>query len=163
MKKCVEIIKQTFVRLFADVKNMKWLLLLGFIYWGTVQLKLHRFCPLVQIVGFPCPGCGVTRGVTSILLFRYREAFSYNPTAFIWVLFFIYCFIYRYVLGRKIPNLKNIFIVLVVIMTLVYIYRMYNYFPSDKPLEFNEKNTLGHIIPGYNEYILNWISNLRVR
>jgi hypothetical protein len=40
-------------------------------------------CPLRTVTGVPCPFCGMTRGVTSIVHGQVSAAFWYNPGAFL--------------------------------------------------------------------------------
>jgi hypothetical protein len=40
-------------------------------------------CPLRTFTGIPCPFCGMTRGVTSLVHGQLSAAFSYNPGAFL--------------------------------------------------------------------------------
>jgi Protein of unknown function (DUF2752) len=40
-------------------------------------------CPLRTLTGIPCPFCGMTRGVTSLVHGHLSAAFSYNPGAFL--------------------------------------------------------------------------------
>lgn len=157
MKKVYTIVIDAIKLIFKDLWELKWLILIFGAYVGTVKLGLHRFCPLVQIVGFPCPGCGVTRGCVSILLGRFNSAFIFNPTSFMWVSFFIYCGIFRYFFKMKPPKMVALFFAILTIMVIVYIFKLTHVFPGEAPFEFNEKNTLGHFFPGYNEFVLNHI------
>jgi hypothetical protein len=40
-------------------------------------------CPLRTLTGIPCPFCGMTRGVTSLVHGQVTAAFTYNPGAFL--------------------------------------------------------------------------------
>jgi Protein of unknown function (DUF2752) len=40
-------------------------------------------CPLRTFTGIPCPFCGMTRGVTSLVHGHVSAAFTYNPGAFL--------------------------------------------------------------------------------
>ncbi len=50
-------------------------------------------CPIKQITGLYCPGCGITRMLTSILKLDFYKAFRYNPLLFIMLPFGIYLYI----------------------------------------------------------------------
>lgn len=39
-------------------------------------------CFFYDVTGLPCPGCGLTRSVTSISHLRFQEAWFYNPFGF---------------------------------------------------------------------------------
>ena len=36
-------------------------------------------CPFLALTGYQCPGCGTLRGIHSLLHFRFRDAWGYNP------------------------------------------------------------------------------------
>lgn len=36
-------------------------------------------CPFLTLTGYQCPGCGTLRGIHSLLHFRFRDAWGYNP------------------------------------------------------------------------------------
>lgn len=45
------------------------------------QMQLHIFdCSFLLAFGFPCPGCGGSRAVVSLLKLRPIASFFYNPT-----------------------------------------------------------------------------------
>ncbi len=46
------------------------------VYFDAVPVML---CPFKEITGFPCPTCGSTRLVYSLLDFHILDAFHYNP------------------------------------------------------------------------------------
>ena len=45
-----------------------------FVFW---QLKIP--CLFNRFLGFPCPGCGMTRAVLSAIKLDFAAAFSYHP------------------------------------------------------------------------------------
>lgn len=47
-------------------------------------------CPVRLLFGFPCPGCGVTRAVLSVLRLDLKAAFQYNPVFPLIILLFLY-------------------------------------------------------------------------
>ena len=49
---------------------------LALVYLHAVPVML---CPFKEITGYPCPTCGATRMVYSLLDFRIMDAFRYNP------------------------------------------------------------------------------------
>ncbi len=36
-------------------------------------------CPFLVLTGYQCPGCGTLRGIHSLLHFRFRDAWGFNP------------------------------------------------------------------------------------
>lgn len=49
---------------------------------------MKPFCVVKAVTGYPCPGCGITRGVLAILRGEFREAWRRNPASFAVLLFF---------------------------------------------------------------------------
>jgi hypothetical protein len=49
----------------------------------VLNLQLPETCASRQIVGYPCPGCGLTRGFIAVLHGRWRQAWHYNPGVYI--------------------------------------------------------------------------------
>lgn len=43
--------------------------------------QVHLACPLLEIVGIPCPTCGATRAVAALAAGRMLEALAWNPLA----------------------------------------------------------------------------------
>ena len=54
-------------------------LLLWYMHLGGVGLK----CPVYELTGLYCPGCGSGRAVYSALHGRFAESFRYNPALYI--------------------------------------------------------------------------------
>ena len=86
----------------------------------------RSICLFINIFGIPCPACGITRAYISLLRFDIREAFRWHPL-FWCVPFFLF--------GVK---RKKIFYLLGSLFFLVWIVRMYLYFPDTPPMKFNE-------------------------
>lgn len=75
-------------------------------------------CPIKEITGFYCPGCGITRMFYSILKLDIYAAFRYNPLVFLTLPIGIYLYIDYLVrkdksLYKKIPE-KLWYIIIVV-------------------------------------------------
>lgn len=45
----------------------------------TVMFAVGWTCPIKEIAGISCPGCGMTRACISALRFDFKAAFSYHP------------------------------------------------------------------------------------
>ena len=39
-------------------------------------------CPLKRLMGFPCPGCGMTHAFMSLIQLDFRAAWTYNPAIY---------------------------------------------------------------------------------
>lgn len=44
-------------------------------------------CPIQQIFGFPCPGCGMTTALYYFVQGRFQEAYFFNPAFYLLLIF----------------------------------------------------------------------------
>ena len=59
-------------------------------------------CPIHELTGLYCPGCGITRMLISIVKLDFASAFRYNQLLFIMLPFFLFLLInYIYSLIKK--------------------------------------------------------------
>ncbi len=105
-------------------KNKETILLLGGILAVYFVLSLFEIptCPMKVFLGIPCPGCGVSRALMSVLRLDFAAAFEFNPlwpavivTAILLAVFWI---------KEKTLALEITGIVFLVIAVAVYIYRV---------------------------------------
>ncbi|MBP1748604.1 MAG: hypothetical protein H6Q52_1143 [Deltaproteobacteria bacterium] len=54
----------------------------GMVRIETVTEAVPAFCPFKAITGIACPGCGMTRAMTSLIDGRPGDAILYNPFCF---------------------------------------------------------------------------------
>lgn len=67
-------------------------------------------CPLKELTGYECAGCGVQRSFHSILHLRFIEAFKYNALFVLSILYFLLLIILKYSESlRSNKKLQNIF------------------------------------------------------
>ena len=52
--------------------------LFAFLVYAIVLYISPISCPIIEITGIPCLGCGMTRALLSALRFDFRAAFSYH-------------------------------------------------------------------------------------
>ena len=72
-------------RITEDFYLWRWALLVLLVYGCVTQIVFGTICPFVVFSGFPCPACGLTRGVCAILTGHWKMAAAYNITAFLWL------------------------------------------------------------------------------
>lgn len=69
---------------------------LGLLILSILYLKVGEgfwlFCPIYKFTGLYCPGCGITRMLSSILNGNFYQAFRYNPLVFLLIPFMIFHF-----------------------------------------------------------------------
>ena len=98
------------------LKSRRFLLLLLSIYFGCVALNAAGIevwlpvCPIYQVSGIECIGCGLNRAFIDLVRFRYIEAWHHNPLVFFYipiVVYFIAKDFYKCFLKYKNSNQLN--------------------------------------------------------
>ncbi len=153
-------IKESGKRLWADVKQYGPALIIFAVYYGIVHLFRAAFCPMIQITGLPCAGCGLTRAFLFILRGEFERAVYIQPMAFAVIAFVAYCAFFRYLKGTKIVAFSPLFVILVSGMLVFYVVRMVLYFPDRVPYVYAQDNLLANYLPGYEEFITRVIAFL---
>ena len=146
-------LKQAAGRIWKDILAYKMLGVVLIIYYLFSELIFSAFCPSVIVIGFPCPGCGMTRACLFVLTGQFERAWNINPMIFGWVLFAFYGVVQRYFLGKKVKGWKTILALLATAMIGLYIYRMYQYFPNKPPMTFTGGSLFERLLPGYGRVI----------
>lgn len=83
---------------------------------------LKTGCPIKSILGFPCPGCGITRSYLALLKMDLNEAFYYNP------LFLVPIILALLMISKISDKYKyKIVLTLVALYLLVYFIRIVNH------------------------------------
>lgn len=140
----------------------------GKAYWPAVMLILifyllcHRifdaFCPMIILTGFPCPGCGITRGIWFLMMGQPIRAWKANPMAVLWFAFGICIVWQRYVRGKPVKYKKQWLIGLAVGMIVVYVYRMAVCFPGRPPMVYTHHNYMERTVPGYRDAVRRYLT-----
>lgn len=146
LKKTLEIIK-------SDIEKYWKGILYAAIVYIIMKLIFGGVCINVAITGFPCPGCGMTRGAIYMFSGQFARAFEINPAIYLWVGMIAYFLVCRYILHRRPPAMKGIFGTVLVLTILIFVYRMICYFPDRPPLSYTRGRVLEKIIPGYYEFV----------
>ena len=74
-------------------KNGILILLLFAVYFAAAYAIMTHFgisCVFIELFGLPCPGCGMTRALFSLLRLDFYSAFRYNPVIFFMPYVFAY-------------------------------------------------------------------------
>ncbi len=143
-------LKQVFMdalKLFLDdMKNTKWAIIFLTAYFVFSKKIFHNICPLVALTGFPCPGCGLTRAGISVLRLDFSSAWRFHPFIFPILLYILLFVINRYFFFDKNRKFLRCYaIVILILMTGFYIWRMYRYFPGEPPMSYYRYNLLHDI------------------
>lgn len=83
------------------------------------------YCPIFFIIGKPCPTCGSTRAILSLLSFDFDDYFYYNATALPLGIFTLLGVHGKFV--KKHFKYLDFFVILAAIISfLYYLFRIYN-------------------------------------
>ncbi len=149
-------------RLWADIREY-WKFGAAFAAYDRLVMWLFgAFCPSVIVAGLPCPGCGMTRSVFCFATGQFEKGWQMNPMGILWLFLAIYFCIMRYGLGKKPAGVLQIGGCLVVMMAVLYLYRMYREFPGAEPLCYTPGNLLERLWLGYGSWILEKIGRWHV-
>lgn len=97
------------------------ILLISYLYLGN-NLNIYINCPIKEITGLYCPGCGITRMLQAILQLNFYQAFRYNPLLFISLPFFIF-FTIEGIITKKDPlynKIPNKILITIIIIFIIY-------------------------------------------
>ena len=82
-------------KLFENCKILLLFVVVTLLYVLCLKL-LGISCPIKEVTGISCPGCGMTRACVSALQFKFSKAFYYHPIIFVLPFFVIALFVLKY-------------------------------------------------------------------
>ena len=88
------------MRSIKDIKGKLITLLIVVLCCGAMYF-LGIQCPIKEIFGIMCPGCGMTRALVSMLLLRPAAAFQYHPMVWSLPILFLYYVYDGRLVGRR--------------------------------------------------------------
>lgn len=112
-------------KLKKDWENLKTGIIIVGILLLAATISGRGICYFRQMLGIPCPGCGLTRSFLLILQGSFAEAWQLHPFAYGWIAFGIVLFVDRYVLRGKELLWKLALIVQCAGMLGLYLYRLF--------------------------------------
>lgn len=120
-------------------------LLLFVAYVGLTYAFHLQNCLCKLFIGYPCPGCGMTRAFFSLIQFNIPGAFRYNPLIFIlpviaWIIIF-----HERPFISKLYNSKIFWLAVIGIVLLTYILRFIYVYP-EVPMDYYKDNLLGKLL-----------------
>lgn len=104
------------------------------IYGIVTHLVFDRFCPMLILTDFPCPGCGMTRALFLVLTGHFSAAWKFHPPVYGWIFLGLAFGVRRYVIKRE-ASVRETYIwmlllgVLLVSSLVLYGYRILQGFP----------------------------------
>ncbi|WP_022764335.1 DUF2752 domain-containing protein [Butyrivibrio sp. XPD2006] len=150
-------LKTVIKRILDDLYQNKTPIIALFILWAITELIFHRFCPVVIMFGFPCPGCGLTRALFELITLHPIRALEFNPSYPLWVALAVAFFIRRYVQGKSVSVLRHPVIAVCLITIGIYIWRMTHVFPGKEPMVYFHSNVFARLIPFYDSVVTRFI------
>lgn len=79
-----------------------------YLFLFVLCLLFFYHCPFDYLLGIPCPGCGMTRALFSVLLLRFSKAFYYHPGIYLVIPgFLLWCADHFKLLSLK-PQAKKV-------------------------------------------------------
>ncbi len=139
-----------FLYLEQDMKAYYNGVLLAGIYIIVANLLFGNMCPCVLLTGFPCPACGLTKAGFYVMTLQLHKAWIMNPAIYAVGMFLLYFIICRYVLGKSVFGWKWILWGMIILLMVVYLYRIASYFPEEMmpgeqwktPMHYEHRNLL---------------------
>ncbi len=121
--------------LLEDLRNLAPAIAAIFVYGIVTHLIFGRFCPMLILTDFPCPGCGMTRALALVLTGRLSMAWELQPLIYGWILLAAAFGIRRYLIGKKMSSKeKNIWLLALGLLLagslVLYGYRIFAGFPE---------------------------------
>lgn len=133
-------------QLKKDIFSLRYVFIIVFVYCAATLFFFGTICPSVILCGYPCPGCGLTRGCMSILTGHFAAAAAYNVTSYLWLPALAWVAWMRYIADRRSIRWEPVFIIISVLTIIYYIYRMVYKFPENEPMVFFEENLVTKIL-----------------
>lgn len=106
------------------LKHLVFLLVITLYY--LVLYLLDITCPFLEIFDYPCPGCGSTRAIMSLLRGDWRGYLYYNPMSL--VIIFALFIAFHKILLTKYVNKKYVDLLVIFLSIIIfgfYIYRTF--------------------------------------
>ncbi len=107
-----------------------------------VSLLGHGLCPSRELLGLPCPGCGLTRSILLIFRGRFAESWQLQPFGYAWLALAAVFVLDRYVLESRQKLWKGLLVMICIGMVALYGYRMVTLYPHTEPMTYYAGNLL---------------------
>lgn len=113
-------------RAIEVIKNAAIILAVGIAYYIFYSLTgIGLKCPLFELTGLLCPGCGMSRMFVSIFTFDFSSAFYYNAALLILLPFFIgvtISYYYGYIKygNTKVTKSQGAILIVCIILLLIF-------------------------------------------
>lgn len=92
-------------------------------------------CLIKRATGIPCMGCGMTRATYYLITLDIKQAFFFHPLVFIMPLIVSTFLLKGYGIFQILFKSKLYWTVIIALFIIVYIIRMYLYYPNTEPMD----------------------------
>ena len=123
-----------------DLYQIRFAAALFLLFAAASNLCFGVTCPFVALTGFPCPGCGLSRALYSLLRGHFSEAFAYNGMIYLWVPAFSVLALKRYTGRFEKVRWEAVIIPLLLLTLAYYIFRLRFSFPGETPMTYHPNN-----------------------
>ena len=133
-------------QLKEDIRQYGFPVLAVLIIWALANLFFEHFCPVVLMIGYPCPGCGLTRAFVSLVMLDIPSVIQYNPAAFLWAPLILAAIFKRYIGNGDLKPFLIPLIAVCIITIVIYIVRMIYVFPGLPPMAYEPDNLIANML-----------------
>ena len=120
------------------MKKYRFIILAAVLFLSLVRLGLY-ICPVWAVVGIPCPACGMTRAILSLLHLDIAGAFAMHPGIFVLIIWAV-CLLASFANKRSFWKDIRFHLVFAAVFLLIYVFRMIFLFPDTAPMLYNTKS-----------------------
>lgn len=138
--------KDIWKRICQDYRRYYPALLIAVVYIIIMQLSGKKICPLANMTGLPCPGCGLSRAAVLFIQGDFAGAWKMHPFFYFFLILAVVCGICRYGFGMTGKWMTKAAAAVGVGAVIFYIYRMYGYFPNEEPMVYRSNNLLASLL-----------------
>ncbi len=134
--------KEIGIAVRRDWNSYKTGLLIAAVIMACAGLLGHGLCPSKELVGLPCPGCGLTRSILLILQGKFAESWQLQPFGYAWLTLAAVFILDRYILETRQKLWVGLLVVICIGMAALYAWRMVTVYPNAEPVTYYEGNLL---------------------
>lgn len=110
--------------------------MIGYLLYFFIFHHDEPNCIIKRTIGFPCPGCGMSRALYYLVTLQLDKAFLFHPLVFIIPFIAILLLEKGTRIADKLLFSKLFWTVIITLYIGTYIIRMFLYFPNTVPMDY---------------------------
>ncbi|MCR5792093.1 MAG: DUF2752 domain-containing protein [Lachnospiraceae bacterium] len=128
--------------LLKDIRKYYIAIIITVLSLTVLHIVFHNVCLFKILFGIPCAACGLTRAGIYLLQGNVTASVRMHPLLLpVLVEMTVYCFLrygkgYEY-RGKFKRYTQGVLLITLILMFVVYFYRMYKVFPGEAPMDYN--------------------------